>query len=167
MAHPVFRRIAFATLVLTVTQSAASAQTAVPDIAGRWMFETGKFDTIEYADGCAMAGEITIQSTPSPNLYRCSFRIETVCRQQGREAEYYRVHQTCSASRVAGKVAISSRIETIEETRLNGKIARLTGYTADMFDLNLSPGGAEMKGHQFDAVRRVPARFWRDQELVS
>jgi hypothetical protein len=154
-------------LIAALAVPPAASQSSAPGIAGQWMFETGKFDTAEYPEGCVMTGDITIQSTPAANLYRCSFRIETVCRQQGREAEYYRVHQTCSASRVAGRVAISSRIEAIEETRLDGKTAKLTGYTADMFDLTLSASGAEMTGHQFDAVRRVPARFWRRQELVS
>jgi hypothetical protein len=36
-----------------------------------------------------------------------------------------------------------------------------------MFDLNLLSSGVEMTGEQYDAVRRVTARFWRDLELVS
>ena len=161
------RRVAFALVVLGMSVLPADAQTAAPDITGRWRFETGKFDTFEYSDGCLMSGEMTIRSTPTANYYACSFTIETMCKQNGREAEYYRVRQTCSAAKTLGKLAISSKIEKIEETRLNGQPASLTGYTADMFYLSPSPNGIEMTGQQFDVVRRTPARFWRDRELVS
>jgi hypothetical protein len=154
-------------LALGLGMLPAEAQTARPDITGRWLFETGKFDTFEYSDGCIMSGEMTIRSTPAASFYACSFTIETICKQDGREAEYYRVRQACSASRTGGKLSISSKIEKIEETRLNGQPASLAGYTADMFYLSPSPNGIEMTGQQFDAVRRTSARFWRDQELVS
>ena len=114
-----------------------------------------------------MSGEIMIRSTPVSSLHSCTFTIETVCKQEGREAEYYRVRQTCTAMKTGAKVTIASKITQIEETRLRGEVVPLTGYTADMFDLQLSPNGVEMTGHQHDLVRRVPARFWRDLELVS
>jgi hypothetical protein len=167
MAYPVFRHLVSATLVLIACQGVATAQHAVPDITGRWLFQTDKFDTLEYVDGCVMSGEIAIRSTPSSSLHACSFTIETTCRQEGREAEYYRVQQSCAATKIGAKVAITSKIDRIDETRLDGRIVRLSGYTADMFDLELSSNGLEMTGHQYDTVRRVPARFWRDQELVS
>jgi hypothetical protein len=168
MAHQVFRHLVPATLVLIACHGAASAQRASgPDITGRWLFQTGKFDTLEYRDGCVMSGEITIRSTPSSSVHACSFTIETLCKQDGREAEYYRVQQSCAATKIGAKVMIASKIDAIVETRLDGRPVRLGGYTADMFDLELLSGGNEMTGHQYDAVRRVPARFWRDQELVS
>lgn len=158
---------ASALAVALIGGSPAASQAAASDINGRWVFQTGKFDTIEFSDGCMMSGEMTIRSTQASSVHACSFKIETVCKQQGREAEYYRVKQSCSATTKGPRIAISSRIEEIEETRMDGRIVRLTGYTADMFDLLLSTNGVEMTGQQFDAVRRVPARFWRDKELVS
>jgi hypothetical protein len=167
MAQRVLRHLVLAAVVQIALGGSASAQQATMDITGRWLFETGKFDTSEYRDGCIMTGEIMIRSTPVSSLHSCTFTIETICKQAGREAEYYRVRQSCTAMKTGAKVMIASKITQIEETRLRGEVVPLTGYSADMFDLTLSPNGVEMTGHQHDVVRRVPARFWRDLELVS
>ena len=141
---------------------AISAQATKHDVAGRWLFQTSGFD-----EGCTMGGTVDFRPTNQRGAYACAFVIETHCTSFGREAEYWRVKESCSAAMKDGQLSIVSKVDQIEETRVGGAPARLPGYTADMFNVKPSADFKEMIGQQSDRTRRTTVRFWRDAERLS
>ena len=137
------------------------AQAADNALAGEWNLETGKFN-----GDCHIEGVINLQKTALPGGYTCEFVSEQICTFPGQTEPYtyFKVQQSCSAQRIGDGVAIHSDVDEILEYRsINGP----STYLADNFVLRVTKRGAEMIGTQYDDVREVTARFWRDLDLTS
>lgn len=145
--------------------SSASAQASGNDISGQWRFRSASFE-----DDCIASGAITLRPAKS-GAFDCAFVIETHCKYAtDKVQEYWRVSETCTAKQTGFRVQVTSRIGKIEAATYFGKAipaSEQPNYMPDNFDLMLKPSGAEMTGHLFDPIRRVPMRFWREAELMS
>jgi len=144
----------------------AVAQTPSDNLAGEWMLETGKFSSNSLVPDCHIEGSIVLERTNVPGTYTCKFVSEQICK-EAENAEpytYYKVQQSCSAQRVGDGVAIHSEVDEILEYK---SIYGPGSYLADNFVLRVTKRGLEMIGSQYDDVRQVKARFWRDLDLTS
>lgn len=144
----------------------ASAQGAKTDIAGDWKLLTSTFDGGE----CTMDGSISLKPSATPNAYTCGLMVETHCKQDGKVYEYWRVRQSCTATRKGADVRITTKIDKVESATFFGKemtAAQKSNYVPDNFEVTISPSGAEMKGKLVDAVRILNSRFWRDVDLIG
>lgn len=149
-----------------IAPSALAQESLSDNLAGEWKLETGKFSSNSLIPDCHIEGEIEIARTAIPGTYTCNFVSEQICR-QSEDAEpytYYKVRQSCSAQRVSDGVAIHSEVEEIIEFH---SAFGAGSYLADNFVLRVTKSGLEMLGTQYDEVREVKARFWRDLELTS
>ncbi len=152
-----FLAIAF----ITSLSAQASAQDIGHSIAGDWNLETGEFE-----EGCHIEGVINLEKTPIPGAYSCRFVSEQICKWPGVDEphRYIKVQQTCSAQRVGDGVVIKSEVEEILEVRATTPSG---GYYPDNFVLRLTKQGTVMLGRQYDDIREISARFWRDIDLTS
>lgn len=157
--------LATSTILIGLAQTAIGQQGA-PDLSGPWRFQSGTFD-----GDCTMSGGITLQPAATAGSYSCSMIVETHCR-NGEDGlyEYWRVKESCTAKQTGQRVQISGKIVRVEEASMFGE--KLTGselatYVPDSFELTIQPGAGEMNGHMVDRLRRVPARVWREEDLVS
>lgn len=147
---------------------AAQAQQSLSDnLAGEWKLETGKFSSSSLGTpDCHIEGDIEIVRTAIPGTYTCSFISEQICRRSETDEPYtyYKVEQSCSAQRIGDGIAIHSEVEEILEFH---SVFGGGQYLADNFVLRLTKSGLEMVGSQYDEVREIKARFWRDVDLTS
>jgi hypothetical protein len=162
MGHPVFRRLVLATLALIAFHGTASAQKAIPDIAGRWLFKTDVLPN----KGCVISGEIEFRKAGAPIDYFCTFTSREDCDREP-EPTFTEVKQSCIARLVNGEVDIMSKVEAITDggpAWFKREMQESMAYSPDNFRVH--PQGKDLIG-TFHSLRKAAVRFWRDQELVS
>lgn len=162
MVHPVYRRLAFATLFLIAIHGAASAQKALPDISGRWLFKTDVLPN----KGCVISGEIEFRKAGAPIGYFCSFTAREDC-DRDPEPTFTEVKQSCMARVVNGDIDIMSKVEGITNAGpawFKQEMMASQAYSPDNFRVH--PQGKDLVG-TFHSIREAKVKFWRDQELVS
>lgn len=151
---------------IALAPQAAGQQSLADNLAGEWKLETEKFASNDLLPHCHIEGAITLERTRVPGTYTCSFVSEQICRTSPdvEPYTYYKVEQSCSAQRVGDGVAIHSNVEEILDFH---SVYGAGTYLADNFVLRVTKRGLEMIGSQYDEVRQVKARFWRDIDLTS
>lgn len=146
-------------LMLFVAASPAFAD----ELAGKWAFETSKFE-----GDCKIVGSINLTPTALKNTYSCDFISEQICG-PSYGVQYIKVKQSCTAQRVGRQIAIKSQVVKVLDRKPQlppGEMAE-NYYWADNFILTLQKNLAEMLGGHYDEQRNLKARFWREEALIS
>jgi hypothetical protein len=157
-----FAACAAAGLVGSLTAIAETP--AEPNISGSWKFKTAPLPS----NACIISGDITISSTPTPNVWSCEFISREDCG-AGDAASFQKVAQSCQAVTVGKAVEITSKVKAMLDAgppERREDLMTPNRYRADDFSVTLQPSGVEMTG-RFHSLQAASVRFWRVRDLTS
>lgn len=150
-------------LLIAAPVSASPPETA--DIGGAWRFKTSAFE-----GACTMSGGVSFTPAAKAGAYSCALIVETHCRNlQDGLYEYWRVKETCSATRNGAALSIKGRIDRVEDATWFGQkysAAERAGYAPDNFTVTII-SDSEMRGALHDTIRKLDVRLWREEEKLS
>lgn len=121
-------------------------------IIGAWSFKSAPYRQ----ESCTMSGNMNIQPTSSPNIFKCSFTATEECVGQDK----WVVEQTCQAINREGRLSIESTIVNFLEAK-----PLTDSYQPDHFALNVVSREL-MTGSLISAIS-APIEFRRNAENVS
>jgi len=121
------------------------------NIAGAWVFETGRYN----GNRCHLTGRMTIQPTDNSNQFTCEFTTFERC-----PGQYGEVEQVCSIMVEGNEAAFVSKIERIAK-----QTPRPYGYAPDDWRLEIQSNN-EMTG-TLESASRAYVLFRRDSAPTS
>ena len=151
-----FVKVVSATALLGLTSLASvsfadNTNEAGSNIAGSWVFETGKYN----GNRCHLTGRMTIKPTDNANQFTCEFTTFEHC-----PGQYGEVEQVCSVMVEGNEAAFVSKIERIAK-----QTPRPYGYAPDDWRLVIQSSN-EMTG-TLESASRAYVLFRRDSAPTS